>query len=63
MVKIIQDLNLLVAHIEAGVFVDLPDPNNALFDKAAQAISNVLHRVITRCYTGDAVSQSGDVRG
>jgi hypothetical protein len=63
MVKIIQDLNLLVAHIEAGVFVDLPDPNYALFDKAAQAISNVLHRVITRYCTSDAVSQSSDVRG
>jgi hypothetical protein len=60
MVKIVQDLSLLVAQIEAGVFVDLPDPNYALFAKAAQAISSVLHRVITRNSTSDALSQSND---
>lgn len=62
MVKIIQDLSLLVAQVEAGVFVDLLDPNYALFAKAAQAISSVLHRVITRNSTSDATSRSNDVR-
>lgn len=46
-VRTIQDLGTLVAQIDAGGLVDPTDPNYALFAKAARAISNVLHRVIT----------------
>ena len=58
----VRTLSLLVAQVEAGVLVDPPDPNYALFAKAAQAIESVLHRVITRNSTSSAVSQSSNVQ-
>lgn len=48
MPKIVQDLSVLVAQVETGVLVDLTDPNYAPFSNAAQAITNVLQRVLTR---------------
>jgi hypothetical protein len=54
-IKAIQDLGTLVSQIDAGVMIDMPDPNHALFAKAAKAINNVLHRAIT-CTTGAHVN-------
>lgn len=44
----IQDLNVLVAVVETGVFIHPIDPNYALLSRATLTIKSLLKRLLTR---------------
>lgn len=46
--QMIQDLNVLVAVVETGVFLHPIDPNYALLSRATLTIKSLLRRLLTR---------------
>lgn len=44
--KVLQDLNVLVAEVEAGALVHLEDPNYALLARATLTIKSILNRLL-----------------
>lgn len=56
MSKVFQDLNVLVAEIEAGALVHVEHPNYALLAEAMRTIKNVLSRAISNGVTAHTTS-------
>jgi hypothetical protein len=46
--KVIQDLSVLVAEVDAGAFVQPHDPNYGLLSSATQTIKSLLNRILSQ---------------
>lgn len=45
--QVIQDLSVLVAHLESGVLIDRGEPNYALLSGAMETVKGILGRVLS----------------
>lgn len=45
--RVLQDLSVLVAHVESGILIDPSDPDYALLATATRSIQTILDKVLT----------------